>query len=343
MRQSGRAVALWALGLYGASLLAVLPVLDHWPPLPYNTGSYKWRQLCERVAQAPDRALLVMIGSSRIEGLFQAARLDGMPCEDGKRLLAYNFGAPAAGPAHELLYVSTMLQAGIRPRLLLVEYLPLMLNEPHRGLISEENWTSAPWRSLTEMSSLSPYWARPLDKWRDWVEARLAPWYAFRWHEQGWLSEALFAAKPREKPFVYDTWGHQVLEKFSAAQIVRRHLLSCYYNRPTLQRLQLGSGPTQALHDLLELCRREQVPLLLVVTPESSSFRSWYSPEALAGTRRLLQELQRDYGVGVIDARQWLADTDFDDGHHVLDSGGNAFTTRLLEELRPLLLAQRSP
>jgi hypothetical protein len=48
-------------------------------------------------------------------------------------------------------------------------------------------------------------------------------------------------------------------------------------------------------------------------------------------------ELQKEYAVEVIDARCWVADKDFADGHHVLEGGATTFTTRLCAEVQRLL------
>jgi hypothetical protein len=90
------------------------------------------------------------------------------------------------------------------------------------------------------------------------------------------------------------------------------------------------------MRDLVALCRREHVPVVLVLTPEGSLFRSWYTPAARDGPRRLLAELQAVYGVPVIDGTEWLPDEDFTDGHHAAPAGAAAFTERLLAELRRL-------
>jgi len=90
------------------------------------------------------------------------------------------------------------------------------------------------------------------------------------------------------------------------------------------------------MRDVLALCRREQIPVVLVLTPEGSLFRGWYSPLAREGPRRLLEELRAAYGVPVIDGTEWLPDEDFTDGHHVNPDGAAAFTGRLLAELRRL-------
>jgi hypothetical protein len=91
------------------------------------------------------------------------------------------------------------------------------------------------------------------------------------------------------------------------------------------------------MRDLVERCRREQIPLVLVLMPESSDFRTWYSPEGLAEARRLLAELRDGCGVPVIDASAWVPDDGFKDGHHLMEKGAEVFTTRLREELRPFL------
>jgi hypothetical protein len=89
--------------------------------------------------------------------------------------------------------------------------------------------------------------------------------------------------------------------------------------------------------DLLERCREERIPVLLVLMPESTAFRSWYKAEGLAEARRRLTALSQTYGAHVLDTTELLADEDFVDGHHVLASGAQAFTSRLNEEVERLM------
>jgi hypothetical protein len=124
---------------------------------------------------------------------------------------------------------------------------------------------------------------------------------------------------------------------FSDAERLRLLGVTWYTFYPTLRRLSVGKGPSRALRDLLDLCRREEIPVVLVLMPESAVFRSWYAPESLAPARGLLAQLRETYGVRVIDASDWLADKDFVDGHHAQGSGADVFTTRLREELGRIL------
>ena len=76
----------------------------------------KWPKLRQLVAEAPDRPLLLMLGSSRVCWAFRAGTLDGMPDSDGRPLRVYNFGIPSTGPIFELLYLRDLLAEGIRRR-----------------------------------------------------------------------------------------------------------------------------------------------------------------------------------------------------------------------------------
>jgi hypothetical protein len=335
LRRSGRAVLLWALALYALAQPALLALIGWWPPTLYQTALRdKWRQLEELRASAPDRPLLVMLGSSRTEAAFQAGRLDGLPGPGGRPWRAYNFGVPTVGALREGLHLREMLDAGIRPRLLLVEFLPPLLNQPQRGLTAEENWADAPWLSATQLRRLWPYFSAPHHKGRDWLLGRLAAGYAFRQEIQSLLSPAGTVTRPIYT--AHDVWGWRLPEPITPQLLATVRQVACNMYPESLRRFRLGEGPSRAMRDLLELCRREQVPVVLVLTPESTTFRGWYSAAGREGPRQLLEELRATYGVAVIDATEWLPDSAFTDGHHVLPGGAFAFTSRLCAELQRL-------
>jgi hypothetical protein len=73
-------------------------------------------------------------------------------------------------------------------------------------------------------------------------------------------------------------------------------------------------------------------------------FRSLYSPATTDRLYRFLNQLHEEYRCGLVDARDWLPDSAFTDGHHMLHSGAEAFSDRLLREaILPQLRARRSP
>jgi hypothetical protein len=345
MRQSGKTVTLCIFGLYAAALVAAACGLDRWHPTRDSAGAVKLASLRRLLAREPGRPLVVMLGSSRTYALFHARRLDGLAGPDGRPVLAYNFGVPTFGPLHEYLLLRQMLAAGIRPRLLLVEVPPPLMNEPREEAVSEETWTASEWLTLPELATLGPYFAWPLSKCRAWLESRLAPAYAFRDRLREALQEPFAPRRPVSREFFCDARGFQLPEWLTPAACARRLEVSRREFFDSLQAYRLGNGSARALRDLVDLAHRERVPLVLVLPPESSTFRGWYAPGALEPLDRLVADLHRAYGVPVVDATGWLPDEDFADGHHPLAGGAEAFTARLIEEVRPLLApaAKASP
>jgi len=99
-----------------------------------------------------------------------------------------------------------------------------------------------------------------------------------------------------------------------------------------------STRPDRATRELLELCRREHIPVTLFTTPEGSAFRGWYTPAARRAVNEYLTGIESEYGVVVTDARTWLADSDFTDSHHPLKRGRRRLTKRLGREvLEPLV------
>jgi hypothetical protein len=335
----GRAVLLGCVGFYLLAQLALDLVLPAWhPTMQDNCQTYKLQQVRERAAGAPDRPLLVMFGSSRTQYAFEAGLLDGLPGPGDKPLLTYNLGVPMAGHIHACLYLREMLDAGVRPCPLLIEFSPLLLNEPQKGLNSEEDWTLGPWLSLPQLARCWPYFACPGTKAMEWLEARLAPWYVFRSHLLQWGQETAGRAAGLHSEHHHDPWGFlRRTIAFNREQRAMCLAVNHEIQNPTLSHFRVGPGPLRALRDLFETARREGVPLVVILMPESAAFRSWYPPAELAAALREFEKLRDSYGIDAIDARRWIADDDFTDGQHVTEAGARTFTTRLIEELRPIL------
>src|SRR5262249_32077860 len=158
-----------------------------------------------------------------------------------------------------------MLDAGIRPRLLLVEFLPPLLAQPQPGLTSEEQWVDVRWLSGPQLRRLRPYFAKPRRKGQDWLVSRLAPAYGFRADLQ-----ALLMRTGVERPVYapHDRWGWRVPEPLTPEFVAGLWGVACNMYPESLRHFRLGAGPCQATRDVVELCRREQIPVVLVLTPE---------------------------------------------------------------------------
>jgi hypothetical protein len=110
-----------------------------------------------------------------------------------------------------------------------------------------------------------------------------------------------------------------------------------------LQTFEVCEAACRAQHDLLVRCREEQIAVALIWMPEATLFQSWYPAAVEEQVRRHLDALCQEFGLPLIDARNWLADDDFVDGQHLRHVGAQHFTERLADEiLCPVLLVERS-
>jgi hypothetical protein len=109
--------------------------------------------------------------------------------------------------------------------------------------------------------------------------------------------------------------------------------------KPRMRHFHIGRLSDQLLRRLLDDCRRADTPAMLVLMPESPAFRDLYPPGALRTLAVYLDGLTAEYAVPVLDARTWVGEDGFWDGHHLLPAGAVAFSRRLGREARPFLRA----
>jgi hypothetical protein len=101
---------------------------------------------------------------------------------------------------------------------------------------------------------------------------------------------------------------------------------------------RLSSEQAAQLRELLGLCKKESIRAALVLTPEGTEFRRLYGPQMNAAIDGMLAQLRDEYGVSIIDARDWLDDSRFFDMHHLRWEGARRFSRRLAKEgVSPLL------
>ena len=78
--------------------------------------------------------------------------------------------------------------------------------------------------------------------------------------------------------------------------------------------------------------------MVLLYMPEAAPLRACYPPAVRAGLDGYLRRLAGEYGVRLVDARDWSPDEDFADGVHLRPGGAEAFTARFGREvLQPVL------
>jgi hypothetical protein len=102
---------------------------------------------------------------------------------------------------------------------------------------------------------------------------------------------------------------------------------------PWLSHFAVAEASDQALHDLVDLCRAEGIGVVLVWLPEAREFQEMYGPGASETAEVYFRRVEKELGVPYINARNWIADDKFLDGHHLSASGAMLFTSRLAAEV----------
>jgi hypothetical protein len=304
--------------------------------------AHKEERLLRRLAEAPaPPRTVLMIGSSRTVSALRGQEVERALAGPGGAPVVFNFGIPGAGPLTELLTLRRLLARGVKPDLLLVEVLPPVL-AGHVPLAEVTRMDPARlWHA--DLPLVERY--LPDSKVRaGWWEALPLPCHSHRFAIVSETSPGLLPLHQRLDWFrVIDDsgWGpppnpdHGAERRRLGTENARREYT--YY----LTDFRLGGPNPPALRELLDLCRQQGIVAVLVLMPEGSDFRGWYPPPAWAQVEGFLAELRRDYGVAVVNARDWLPDEEFADSHHQFPEGASRFSERLAREVIAPRLAGR--
>jgi hypothetical protein len=289
----------------------------------------KLQRLRERLAEAPGRPLVLLLGSSRTLVGIRAERFGTTP--DGRPAIGFNFGLQGGGPLLQLVCLRRLLADGIRPDLLFVEVLPLLFNQPHEHPIEEE-WLRAERLTLAELLALRPYHTEPARLYQRWLKSQGVSRTLRRtplWRE--------LAGNGAVRPAVEDWlnsmdghgWNHHFLapltpeyRRQATEETLKQYTAAC-------GEFRLAGGAAGALAELLRRCRHESIPVVLYHMPEGAAFRSLYAPGVRKGLDDFIAGVCRHWNLSLIDARDWVNDDGCWDSHHLLPDAAVAFTERL--------------
>ncbi len=289
-----------------------------------------------RLAEAPARPLVLVLGSSRTMLGLRAGEATASLGPDGP--LVFNFGLQGAGPLRELIAYERLRSAGVRPAFVFVEVLPPLFTRtdgPHQ----EEWWLQGERLSLAEIRRLASWHSNPSRMLREWMRSRIAPTL---WHPQGFQHQLALSTRPTAELTHVGRTDEYGWYRIGDDSLSPRDMRTCTENarrqyQNTFGDFRLSEQPARALAELLACCRRDGVPAALLLMPEGSTFRNWYPPGMAAGYEAWLAEVSRREGVPLVDARDWVEDDGFWDGHHLLPGGADRFTRRWRREaLEPI-------
>jgi hypothetical protein len=331
-QRRGAAVVLWTLAFVAAGHLGLALVIEYArPDLRDAEYGEHVKHLRQRLREAPDRPLVVALGSSRVLNALAADDLapGRHEARTGKPLV-FNMALVGAGPTGELICLRRLLDQGIRPRAVLIEVLPQTLH-PVPGdtqVLEPIPEQRRNWRHRDVL---------PADEQRSWLQEGITPpWFAYRY---GMLRRLAPTWLPPEKlaevlPTTGYGWLPYPYEKVSPEYYAAKLKLVRDLYAPVLDFTAINSRADRLYRAILEECREHGIVVLgLITMPESSDFRRWYKSGTIEVIDNYLARLCQDYGTRYINAREWLPDNHFADGHHLLLPGAHAFTARLWREV----------
>ena len=331
-RLNVRKVLLWFVAAAAALHLAALVALDApWPNLRDPEYGWRARRLRTRVAEHPERPLVVVAGSSRTcMGVNPAAWEAVRPGAENDPLL-FNFGTVGAGPVQQLITVRRLFADGFRPAVVLLEYWPPLLRQD--GEFAEQHRAGMRLR-VDDLPVVRDYFPAPAHAERVMLVARLNPIFANRdrWKALA-LPKHLPANRQADLPWRdLDRWGWLPgLDVPPRDAETRARFLKHYREdyRRQFEGHTIHPSSDRALREAVAVVRAHGARVGLLYLPESSEFLDWYPPAVERAGQAHLAGLARELAVPVIDARLWMRDELLADGHHLSRVGAGAFTERL--------------
>lgn len=291
--------------------------------------------------EAPGRPLVLFLGTSRAQNALDPSSMTTSN-EPGSPLF-FNFGQSGSSPLKVLLTLLRVLDAGIRPAAVVVEVLPPWLGAdgPAEGQFSSE----APRLSDADLRHLMPYCTNEKNLRSRWLSARVAPWHAQRavlmshwlprwlpWDERvdpQWegMEPDGFVPFPKE----FGSGGYRRL----ATEHARQEYAGSFAG------IRLTDHAWRVLGDLTAQCRSEGIAVALVEPPVSPMFRGWYAPGVWASGNERLQAGARERGLDFFPVFEELGESDFIDGHHMLQPAAARYSQWLADtHLKPWLVRE---
>jgi hypothetical protein len=318
----GSGVVAFVLATVGLAVV-VETVRPQWRDPEYG---YRRDRVRGWVREHPDRSLVLVFGSSRVEeGISPSAMgfSDAPGCP-----LVFNFGYRGATLLGVWLHVTRLLDDGVKPGAILVVISAFELQ--YDGPAEEQLGLWAPRLSGADVRWLAPYTKDPAAFRRALGEARRNPWAAHREPLISDLCPRWWPDNLRGPHFAWtgmDRYGFVPLERAYVTDEIRRRAWKDVLDKhvPGLNERPVGATTDRALRDLVGRCRAEGVAVALAWAPESPTYRALYTPDGRATAGAYTRALTTELELPVFPAPD-LDEDDFMDGIHLLRGGAQKYS-----------------
>jgi hypothetical protein len=308
------------------------------PELRDPAFEIKLRRLARaRSTYAEPPFTVVMVGSSVTSNLFNAKQIEQVLEPHVHRpVLAFNLGCHGGGPLTELVWAQRLLERGVRPDIVCIEFSPHLYHGQAPVDAARFPAYLLGRRDLRTVSHYVPDRAIR-DEWR---QHRWFPAYAHRLTILNYLAAPLVPVCDR-----IPTWGGAIddrcwtpLETRPDAELQEVLRLVRISFEAQMREFTGGESSIEALDQLLALVQREQIPTALVMVPQGPNVRELYPRARLDSLLYQIAGQAARHEVSFVDAWDWLAEPMFTDSVHPTTEGATLFCARFTREhIVPLL------
>ncbi len=334
---TARRTVIWAVLLVLGAHLGMMTATEHSDRLrdpPFGDKLAKLEQL-QRKAES-EAPCIVVLGSSRTLLGFHGEHAEHEIKQTlGTRAIAFNFGTPASGPITHLVYLKRLLAAGLRPNLLILEVLPPALQDGIGGPVEAAIFPGDRLASH-EVPIVVQYGYDAKQTYQQQRANTVNPWASMRDRLlarvlSSWVAEGSRLDWSRNTDA--HGWSTPPRQSITASERVEREAkIRADFAMP-LATMEPKRRPFAALREILDICQCERIPVQMLLMPEDATFRKLYAPQVTQKLLNAMNALGAEKHVPFVNAREWLNDDDFYDGHHMFRQGALKFTSKLTSEI----------
>jgi hypothetical protein len=313
-----------------AAVETVLPKLRD-PEYGYRVPHLKAHQQAH-----PDRPLVLMLGTSRVQNAIDAAAMD-FPDQPGSPLV-FNFGQSASSPLRQWLILQQLEAEGVRPAAVVIEvFAPaLCIPGPEDAAYKREVAFDhdIPRLTYSDLSRMEPYTDDLLTIRRHWAAQRLN---AIQAQQPVILSHLAPEWQPWQMRVdhhwtMMDEFGFNAYPTLDANENRPRRQAKVWNDYGVaLQQVEVSKLTLRVHRDMVNHCRAQGISVAFMMTPESPLFRSWYSPHSQEVVAEYLRLLSDERHCPVFTPSAAYTEDDFADGHHMLGPSASRFSRELAE------------
>jgi hypothetical protein len=326
LQRRKRADLAWFAGSVVAMQLALAVAVEQlWPAIRDPEYDEIEQIVRARVRAAPGRPLVLALGSSRTQTALAAQRLN-YP-EDASAPVVINAGLSGACAMMHQIALRRLMRAGLKPQMVFIEVMPMALSA-RGGASVEERFRHQGRHTLGEVVRLWKYYGEHYRLCSPWLFARVAPSYRY----QAELRSALHMDLATSHVEPRDDYGWMTPQKISSRAEIAMHTRNTLeFYASALTQPAVSPGALRALRDLVQLCHDRHIAVALIVPAEGTPFRS-FAPEVEETHLSAARQLAYEMAVPLIDARTWVDDDGFWDGHHTTERGAIQYTDRFARD-----------